>query len=330
MAQFIKRSGSWLARVRKNGVEKSSTFRTKAEATEWAAALETEIASGKRGIAPDKTVAQMVEKYMDEVLPSKRGERPERHRLNRLLDDDLSKVRLAVVAQNHIAEWRDRRLKSVGPASVLREWNSLSAIFTMALKEWRWLSEHPMRGVTKPADPEPRTRRPTQDEIDRLQLAFGYDPDQKPETEMARIGAAFMFAMETAMREGEICKTVWPNVHLSRRVVHIPKENAKNGTARDVPLSAEALKILAKLKGIDPVSVFSLNMNSVSVLFAKARERALIDDLHFHDSRREALTRMAAKVDVLTLAKISGHKDLRILQSVYYVPDIGELAHRLD
>lgn len=327
MAQFIKRSGSWLARVRKNGIEKSATFRTKAEATEWAAALETEIAAGKRGIAPDKTVGEMVQRYMDDVLPSKRGERPERHRLNRLMDDALANVRLAVVAQNHIAEWRDRRLKSVGAASVLREWNSLSAIFTTAQREWRWIVDHPMRGVTKPKDPPPRSRRITPDEIERLLLAFGYEYDERPETEMARIGAALLFAIETAMRAGEICALTWPHVDLNRRVAHLPK--TKNGHARDVPLSKEALRLLRQVKG-DADLVFNLNANSLSVLFAKARARALIEDLHFHDSRREALTRMAAKVDVLTLAKISGHRDLRILQAVYYAPDIADVASKLD
>ncbi|HHF6884897.1 tyrosine-type recombinase/integrase [Haemophilus influenzae] len=40
--------------------------------------------------------------------------------------------------------------------------------------------------------------------------------------------------------------------------------------------------------------------------------------MHFHDTRCEALTRLSKKVDVMTLAKISGHKDISILQNVYY------------
>jgi integrase len=328
MAQFTKRGTKWLARVRKNGIEKAQTFLTKAQAVAWAQNLEVEIDKGKRGIVPDKTVKQMVERYMDDDLPSKRGERPERHRLNRLLDDDLAKVRLAVVNQSHISEWRDRRLKAVGPASVLREWNSISAIFTLAQKEWKWLAEHPMKGVTKPKDPLPRSRRISEDEIERLMLAFGYDYDEKPVTQMARIGAALLFAIETAMREGEICSLTWDHVHFDRRVVHLPK--TKNGHIRDVPLSKEAIRILKQLDIVELEPVFQLTADSVSVLFAKARTRALIENLHFHDSRREALTRMAAKVDVLTLAKISGHRDLSILKDVYYTPDIGEIASKLD
>lgn len=328
MATFTKRGKKHLARVRKNGIEQSKTFETKAQAVAWAASVETEINQGRLGIVPDKTVKQLVERYMEEVLPLKKGERPERHRLNRLLDDDLAKVKLAVVNQSHISAWRDRRLKEVGAASVLREWNSISAIFTVAQREWKWVLEHPMRGVSKPKDPPPRTRRISEDEIDRLMLAFGYEYDQKPDTQMARLGAALLFAIETAMRAGEICSLTWGHVHLERRVVHLPK--TKNGHARDVPLSLEAVRLLKQLDVAESGSVFQLNAESLSVLFGKARKRALIDDLHFHDSRREALTRMASKVDVLTLAKISGHRDLSILKDVYYTPDIGEIASKLD
>ncbi|BBF09344.1 integrase [Haemophilus influenzae] len=49
-------------------------------------------------------------------------------------------------------------------------------------------------------------------------------------------------------------------------------------------------------------------------------------NLHFHDTRRE---RLAEKVDVMVLAKISGHRDLSILQNTYYAPDMAEIAQRL-
>ena len=48
------------------------------------------------------------------------------------------------------------------------------------------------------------------------------------------------------------------------------------------------------------------------------------------DLRREATTRLAKKLDVLTLAKVTGHRDLRVLSRVYYAPDMGEVAERLD
>ena len=49
-------------------------------------------------------------------------------------------------------------------------------------------------------------------------------------------------------------------------------------------------------------------------------------DLHFHDSRREALSRLAKKVDVMTLAKISGHRDIKILLNTYYAPSVEDVV----
>jgi integrase len=76
-------------------------------------------------------------------------------------------------------------------------------------------------------------------------------------------------------------------------------------------------------------AVLGVASGSLDVLWRKARKAALVDDLHFHDSRRAALTKMARVFSVMELARISGHRDLRILQNVYYAPDMDELAKKL-
>ena len=101
----------------------------------------------------------------------------------------------------------------------------------------------------------------------------------------------------------------------------------KNGFARDVPLSTEAIRILNQVKE-DTESVFNLTSGQIDSLFRKAKKRALIDDLHFHDSRAEGITRLAQKVDILTLARISGHRDLRMLQ-IYYRESAEDIAKKL-
>ena len=87
---------------------------------------------------------------------------------------------------------------------------------------------------------------------------------------------------------------------------------------------------MEKLRTIDPISVFKIQAHSLDVLFRRARDNCGITDLHFHDSRREALTRLSKKVPVETLAKISGHRSLNILLNVYYRPDMAEIADMLD
>ena len=94
-----------------------------------------------------------------------------------------------------------------------------------------------------------------------------------------------------------------------------------------MPLTRHAVRLLRPVADRD--RCFSLSSATLDALFRKARDRLLIEDLHFHDSRAEALTRLARKVDVLTLARISGHKDLRILQNAYYRETAAEIAARL-
>jgi len=325
MASITKIATGYRARVRKAGITKSDCFRTKAQAVAWAASVEAEIEAGKLGKSPDKTFGQLIERYIDEVVPAKQGSRPEEIRLRRLMrDDPLAKIRLPDLTPEHFAQWRDRRLSKVSTGSVLREWNSIAAACTVAVKEWRWLTTHPMHSVKRPKQPQARTRRITDDEIERICLATGYH-DGRLDTAMSRVGAAFLFAIETAMRAGEICGLRAEDVN--GRVAHLPK--TKNGYARNVPLSSRAIEILAQLPDGES-TLFNVAGASLDALFRKAKARAIIEDLHFHDTRREALSRLAKKVDVLTLAKISGHRDLRILSNVYYQTDMGEVAGLLD
>ena len=91
---------------------------------------------------------------------------------------------------------------------------------------------------------------------------------------------------------------------------------------------AKALAILTQMKGIDDTSVFNLRTSQVDSLFRKAKGQCLITGLHFHDSRATAVTRLAKKLDILDLAKIIGHKDLRMLM-VYYRESAESLADKL-
>jgi integrase len=128
------------------------------------------------------------------------------------------------------------------------------------------------------------------------------------------------------MRAGEIVGLTRDNLDLDNKVAHLPM--TKNGHARDVPLSSAAVDLIAQLPpDLDPV--FGLTSRQLDVLFRKIKSRALVDGLTFHDSRAAALTMLSRKVDVMTLAKISGHRDLRILQNVYYRETAADIAARL-
>lgn len=327
MATIDKHGAGWRARVRRGGVSKTETFRTKREAEAWAAQLEADIAAGRRGDVPDKAFSELVERYMHEVTPRKRGARPEALRLARTMQDDIAHVRLPDLNETHVAAWRDRRLKNVGRSSTRREWATLGHACNIAIREWKWLRSNPFAIVSKPPPAPPRKRRPKNDEMDRILHSLGYSEDRPIATKTQAVGAAALFAIETGMRQAELARLTWGEI--TGRVAHLP--TSKNEDSRDVPLSREAMRILSRLpRGADDSTCFGVAAASIDALWRAAKKKALVEGLTFHDLRREALSRMAKKVDVMTLAKISGHRDLRILLRVYYSPVMQDVADLLD
>ena len=318
MASIRKDGKRWRAEVRKAGQYRSRSFPTKMQAKSWADDLESSISKGMR--QSDYTLSDAIDKFLTEISPSRKGYKRERKFLEAFQRQEITLQTFQGITAVNVKEWRDSRLKEVSAATVNREMNVLSSVFQAAI-EWDWTTDNVVRGVKRPQNPKPRFRRPTDDEIERIQLALGFDGDVT--TKQHEVAVAFLLAIETAMRLGEICQIRAEHIHLDQRYVHLPE--TKNGSSRDVPLSKKAVELLELLPG-----GFTVGMESASVLFRKACKRAEIEGLHFHDSRREALTRLSKKVGVMELAKISGHKDLKTLLAVYYAPTATDLAALLD
>lgn len=137
--------------------------------------------------------------------PKHRGERWEVTRLRRSSCDMLTDVRLPALRPIHVTEWRERRLQAVSGASVRREMNLLQSVLKACHKDWGWLDSDPL---DRPANPPSRRRRISQDEVDRITLALGYDGGVQ-ETISDRVALSFLFALETAMRSGEILGLIW-------------------------------------------------------------------------------------------------------------------------
>ena len=132
------------------------------------------------------------------------------------------------------------------------------------------------------------------------------------------------------MRRGEILSLTWENVHLDKRFVHLP--DTKNGDSRDVPLSPMALELLSALpRNIrGDQFVFPLHFEALKSLWRRACSRADISDLRFHDLRHEATSRLFEKgLNVMEVAAITGHKDLRMLQRYTHLR-AEELALKLN
>jgi integrase len=320
MASILKHPQGWRAQVARRGVRKSKVFPTRAEAKDWAAREEYLILNAK-AIAATQPFGDVLARYAREVSPTKRGHRWEALRLEAMRADAIGKIGIADLSAADIAFWRDRRLTVVTAGTVSREMNLLSAVLSIARKEWGLITVNPVADVRRPPKPPGRDRLVTDDELAKLAVSAGDDLTMAT----ARAFHAFRFAIETAMRQGEIVGLEWERIDLDKRVAVLPR--TKNGTKREVPLSTEAVRLLQALPHADPV--FCLSSAHLEALWRKLRDRAGVVGLRFHDSRHTAITRLAKKLDVLALARMVGHRDLRQLMT-YYNETAADLAKRLD
>lgn len=336
MASFTKKpNGTWLAQVRhkaKDGrpaVNKSAVFDRKTDAQAWATKVEAEYQAMRAGVSPRIPFGDVLRRYLDEVTATKRGAKTEGNLIGRILRTPLADVLLPDLSEVQFEEWARVRRLQISEDSVRREWNTLSHVLTVAVRRWRLLPENFMLRLEKPAASPSRTRRVPDEDVAQICFAAGYTLECVPDMQVQRVAAAFCFALETAMRVGEITAMRRDEVFLEKRFVHLPQ--TKNGYPRDVPLSRRAAEILRQVMAAHTDDrVFALSRGSADAQFRKLKAMALIDDLHFHDSRREALTRLAKVYSPMELAKISGHRDLRILLNTYYAPSAAELAEKME
>ena len=172
--------------------------------------------------------------------------------------------------------------------------------------------EHkPFEGVKLPKENDPRKALWPWQLIKRVLRA--------PRTDKtAETQAAFHIALRTGMRLQEVLAAP-ENFDARRRVVTV---KSKTETVAEIPIGRLASKLLQR-------APFVVGPNEASVLFSKLCRELMIDGLTFHDSRATALTHLARKVDVLTLAKISRHKDIRLLSNVYYRETAESIAKRI-
>ena len=335
MATIRKRGKTWRVEIKLAGRRLSATWGSKGAAQKWAIQQEAEILAGKHGQIIPQSVAKALTKYSEEVSPSKRGARWEQVRLTKLSGGSKDArgalpfrgMELADVRPADIARWRDAAIAGgQAPASVRREMVLLRSVFERCRREWGWLAANPMTGVHYPAHGVARDRRVSDDEIGKLLLACNGGDDELAVRSSQRVAIAVQWAVETGMRAGEIVGLTWPDIDVEARAARLPV--TKNGASRQVPLSKAAVRLLDFLPR-EKGPAFGLTSGVLDVLFRRARDKAGLPDLHFHDLRHEAITRLARKLDVLDLARMIGHKDLKSLQT-YYNATPAEIAARLD
>ena len=162
-------------------------------------------------VAPIFFISEISLRYQKEVSVKKRGYQYEANLFDRILMLPLADVRLPNLSEMHFRQWADQRLKEVKSSSVRREWNVLSNVLTYASTEWRLIPENFMLRLEKPAGAPARTQRISNQVAKQIAYAASYSLMCTSDTATQRAAAAFYFALETAMRAGEICSLSWDN-----------------------------------------------------------------------------------------------------------------------
>jgi len=282
----------------------------------------------------------------------------------------------ATLLPTHFNRYVDERCQDVLPATVDRELDIFSAVCNVAIKKWRiHVLQSPMDGVTRPEYFNERDRRLKGDEEDRL-LAAAAEEDEKAslashlddlvsakleqgdqaptryrrrQTRRSYLQEAdatyvhvpmyetfVQFQLMTGARRSEALDLLWSNVNLDAQTAYLPM--TKNGRPRKLPLRRNLIDMLHQLPRTSE-RVFDITSDGLRKAWDRICERAGlvgVDDLHLHDLRHEAISRVAEAgsntpggFSLIDLQHFSGHRDVRMLLRYAHLCT-QSLAQRLD
>lgn len=343
MATIQKRGNAYrvqvIRKIGQNRICKSATFDTIAEARAWGIEKEAELLRLKRGQHPDFvnndgkiTLHKAINIYKEKRVPAKLGARWESIRCEKLKRElpFIGKL-IDAVTPSDISEWCEACLKTgLKSSSVNREITLLSAIFEFARKEKRWIGTNPISYIKRPPESKPRFRLISPEERQKILDALDYAYGKQPTTRMHYIALAFLFAIETGARAGEIRKLRWEFVNYERKVARVTGGTKNGDYWRDLPLSSEAVNILKLCENgsLAGEMCFPLSAGYMDTMFRRARDKCGIKDLHFHDTRHQAATNLAGKLTPYQLTRTLGHRTLEHVM-VYYNEDAADIAKKL-
>lgn len=287
------------------------------------------------------TFGQALTKYSSEESVEHRGGDPEQSHIRTISSDQLTERTLARITRGDIRAMRDRWEKAgYAIATINRRLGIVHAMFEVARDSWGMASlENPAANMGLDGAVH-RERRVSQVEIVTFLKA----------SKSAALRVAVIVAVETAMRRGELCALTWAMIDLERGVVRLPKHITKSARVRDVPLSPLAITTLSdhrpKCATPEDLVLAGLKSHSITQALIRAASRgrkiyleycasagqavdpAFLVDLHFHDLRHEAISRLAEIFSLHELMKIVGHSSSTMLQR-YYHPKAEDFALRL-
>lgn len=303
MPTLQKRGTAWRAIVRKKGLStKSKTFPTKAMAKEWGERIEREYAGRQaRGEteAAEHTLGQLIEWYVSEIGELTPWGRSKAADLARLRSYEIAEERAAdLTVRDYVRHAERRRRDGTGPATINNDLIWLRQVLRSARAslgapvDLQALDDaaHELRQRRIVAKPKERNRRVSADEQNAL-LEYFESRDERSDIPMADI---VRFALATARRQEEITRMRWTDLDKKEGTAwldDVKHPRHKTGNRRQFRILGEAWEIIER-QAKTSKEIFPYNPKSISAAFTRACKLLEFDDLHFHDLRHEATSRL--------------------------------------
>ena len=345
--------GSILTRRRKNGslgytaiirlkrdgktvVSESATFDRRQLANEWMRRRETELDQQRaRGepLGKGATLVELLHWYTEEKKKISPWGRTKEADLKRLAGYDLAKKNvLRLSAADYIAHVEDRRREGAGPSTANNDLIWLRQVLRSArvslglpidlqpLEDASFeLRQHRIIGK-----PKQRQRRVSAGE-EKILLDHFAIRDVRAEIPMADI---IRFALLTARRQEEITRLKWADLDRDKGIAwldDVKHPRKKIGNRRAFRLLSEAWEIIDRqpvkmVEGPDGKAapdprVFPYNSKSIGANFTRACRLRGLHDLHFHDLRHEATSRLFERgYDIPEVAQFTLHESWTTLK----------------
>lgn len=337
MAVIVQlKSGNWRAQVRRKGQYASGTFLRKCDADAWAIEAARDIDNGrtpakrmkKPAEAGAKTFGDLIDLHIDDLAElGKPLGRSKDYVLSRL-KEDIGRTPVTDLTKSELIAFGKRRAKEgAGPATLAIDFSFIGTVLTHAnaihdvetdLEQHR-LARYALRRLGLIAKSDERDRRPTADELKRILHYL----DTAPRVEIP-MGRIVRFAIATAMRSEEIHKIRWADLDPDKKtvIIHDRKDpRKKEGNDQFVPLVGftgfDAWALLQEQREWTRVKdrCFPYNHRSAEAAFRRCTQALKIEDLHFHDLRHDATSRLfEAGLVIQQVALITGHKDWKQLK----------------
>ena len=322
MASIRKYRDKWRAEVRRQGHKPmSKVFITRKAAQKWAKETEVALESGDLHNLSNKSVADMIDRYLEEHPATKVYHKT----ILTFWKEELGRQKLSRIRRAHVIEARKtlqaQEVKKgpgkgapLAPATINRRVALLSKVFRVAIEEWDWARDNPCHVRSLREDNE-RDRLLTDEEQKALYGALKVHPEPS-------LYPFVMVALYTGMRASEVQRLTWQNIDIADG--HIQIKKSKNNEKRSVVVGGEALELLKAWRNERALRwqgyVFGNSTTGKAPYnyrahWKQAKESAGVEDFRFHDLRH-AFTTAALKsgMNPVMVQLVTGHKSSQMLK----------------